>query len=389
MSTPAANVVKIDWKQVCPWMILFQTIGLAFHLRQIFVGLVAAGLIALAQWYIQGVALPYANLPCDLTHQLWSRWPLAPLVDLVSPIWVAGCVVSLSDANSTPGPVLIWSGLTWYGLARCCLLVTWTLLIGGLAGGILSRRAAFQFAREESVSLWQTTQFVLKRAIDYLSAPILPLCGVIAIGLCGLLAGWLANGIPNATSGLAAIWIVPWAFGVLAACLLFTVFAGWPMMVAAVSVNAGDGFDALSRGFGFVLDRWRYYAWCTLLMIAYGNLAIFIILTALSWGDSLASESISLGLGTQPHAAWTLTAENNPWYWTISLLLTGFAYSYFWSGMTLIYVLLRKSLDNAELTDIFVDAGTAEEDDLGALLNKNPPSEPPTLLPIIDLPAGR
>jgi hypothetical protein len=387
MSTPAANVVKIDWKQVCPWTILFQAFGLALHVRQIFVGVIAAGLIAGAEYLIQGSALPYANLNPDLSQQYFSQWPLAPLMDLMYPLECA--TYNAEPSVSGVRPFFAYVGMNWYGLGRCCLLLAWTLLVGGLAGGILCRRAAFEFAREESVSLWQTTRFVLKRAVDYLSAPALPICGVFAIVLVGLLCGWLMRAIAISGIDLAAMWIFPLAFGILAACLSFAIFAGWPMMVAAVSINGGDGFDALSRGFGFVIDRWRYYAWCTLLLILYGNVTLYILLTFIHWGDLLASESIFLGLGSQPHAnVWTFTSAESPWRWPLSLLLTGYAYSFFWSGMTLTYLLLRKSLDNAELNDVYLDEATVDPDGLGSLVTKPPTSEPPTLLPIIDLPTG-
>jgi hypothetical protein len=391
MSTPAANVVKIDWKQVCPWTILFQAFGLALHVRQIFVGVIAAGLIAGAQYFIQGAALPYANLKLDLSQQYFSQWPLAPLMDLMYPLNCASCNTEsgLSVGLGVDQPVFVYQGLNWFGLGRCCFLLAWTLLVGGLAGGIMCRRAAFEFAREESVSLWQTTRFVLKRAVYYLSAPALPLCGVFAIGVAGLLAGWLARAMPISGVDPVVIWIIPLAFGILAACLSFAIFAGWPMMVAAVSINGGDGFDALSRGFGFVIDRWRYYAWCTLLLVLYGNVTIYILLTLIHWGDLLASESIFLGLGSRPHAdAWTFTSAESPWRWPLSLLLTGYAYSFFWSGMTLTYLLLRKSLDNAELNDVYLDEATVDPDGLGSLVTRPPTQEPLTLLPIIDLPTG-
>jgi hypothetical protein len=82
MSTPATHVVKVDWKQVFPWLILFQTFGLSFHVRQVFVGMVAALLITLGKWLILGIsweslfALPYFGV------EYCSLWPLAPFQDL-------------------------------------------------------------------------------------------------------------------------------------------------------------------------------------------------------------------------------------------------------------------------------------------------------------------
>lgn len=384
MSTPATHVVKVDWKQVFPWMILFQTFGLSLHVRQIFVGIVAALLIAAGKWLILGREWTHALPLPPLGGPYYSLWPLAPLEDLaISITWLRQAISLLQ------GPLIVVSTPSLSELTRLVLMFLWTVVVGGLAGGILSRRAAIEFAKEESASLWQTTRYVWKRAIDYVSAPLLPMCGVAVIGTCCLVMGLVVQMVPYSENVLAFIWIGPLLCGILMVCLTVAVFAGWPMMVAAVSINGGDGFDALSRGFGFVLDRWRYFAWCVFLHFLYGNIVMRIVLLAIFWGNVLAGGMVATGLGRQPFDGGPITSSISPWLWLVSLFSMGFAYSFFWSGMTLTYLLLRKSLDNAELTDVYIDESSADPDGLTALLNKNPPTDPPTLLPIIDLPTGR
>lgn len=381
MSLPVTHVVKVSWKQILPWLILWQSFGLALHVRQVLVGSLAAFAIAVPHWYLLGESMPYVHLQPSPTNIQGVLWPLAPVMDLLAPL--------MQTAETTESGLVAIP--TWTTVGKGVFLTLWTLLIGGLAGGVLARRAAFEFAREESTGLWKTSRFVFGRAADYLSAPLLPLAAVVFIGVCGMLSGWFAGLIGRAISLesgiLTAIWILPLVCGVFAACLSLAIIAGWPMMVAAVSVNGGDGFDALSRGFGCVLDRWRYYAFCTLFLLLYGNVALFMTLVVLNWGEALTNSSIALGLGALPHPAWTLDSALNPWHCFLSILFTGFAYSFFWSGMTLTYLLLRKSLDDAELDSIYLDDPVDDSDGLAALLKKNPvPEQAPTLLPIIDLP---
>lgn len=388
MSTPPANVVKIDWKHVAPWTALFQTFGLALHVRQVFVGTIAALLIAAPQWNLlddAGKAFTLAINTNRLTFADSATWTMAPLLDLIRPLFsFTSSEVTVPDLTTSDQSV------PWSAQAVRLGLMIWTFIIGGLAGGILVRRAGIEFTREESLSLRATIRYVLKRSFDYISAPLLPFCGVLAIGLMGVALGLLFRLIPGSIHVLAATWIVPLTCGVLAATLLFAVIAGWAMMVSAISINSGDGFDALSRGFGCVLDRWRYYAFCVAILLGYGYVALFIVLKLLEWGHEFAVTALIMGLGQLGATINTPGPMHETWNLFISLLLRGLAYSFFWSGMMLTYLLLRKSLDNAELNSIYVDEPENSPDGLAALRQKNPvPEAMPTLLPIIELPNSR
>lgn len=374
MATPVAEVVKINWKQVCPWLALFRTFGMALHVRQIFVGAVAAGLISLGQWCLIGSHVPrfYPEISV-LPGNFQSIW--APLLDVVWPLFprsIERGILSVSQAFAA------------------IALVAWALVIGGLAGGILCRRAAFEFAREESLSLRDATRYVWSRSLDYLSAPALPLSMVFVMGLLLALAGWIAGSGPAGSVIVAALWLLVLAGLLAMAVLLVASLAGWPMMVAAVSINGGDGFDALSRGFGFVIDRWRYYAWCAIVMTVYGSLGVLLIYGAVQLVAYLSNCTFHLGAGPDTRIPQLLPA--GVFFHGISLLIAGLGYSYFWSSMTIIYLVLRKSVDNAQLQDIYVEgasptASPTASPEMEALLN--PQASPgPTLLPIIDPPQG-
>ncbi len=370
MAIPVTDVVKVNWKQVFPWLVLFRTFGLALHARQILVGAIAAGLIAFGHWIVLGSDALRIGPSITMLPENALVWPGAPWIDVIWP---------LLPFSSDFGTV------SWWRYARVVVALTWGLAVGGLAGGILVRRAAFEFAREESLSLTEAIRFVWKRGFDYLSAPALPLSIVLVIGLLLTLGGWMATALPGGPYLVSAIWGLIFLGGFVMAVMLTAVLVGWPMMVSAVSINGGDGFDALSRGFGFVIDRWRYYAWCLGVMTAYGSIGYLLCFAAIQGADYLIQSSFALGAGQS--ASPQLPQLPLPGFWSICLNLatTGLAYSYFWSSMTVIYLVLRKSVDNAELDAIFVDGGPHGADDLQALLNPTV-AAPPTLLPIIDSP---
>ncbi len=378
MTTPVAQVVKVNWKLVFPWLALFRALGLALHVRQVLVGVVAALLIALGEKLIGGIAFP-TNSPAIALHPSLVSWVWLPWVDLLFPLappWLFGTAGFAGRPRAE----------SWF-LFQSVLRFVWVLVVGGLAGGILVRRAGMEFAREESVGALATVRFVLRRAIDYLSAPALPLAVVGTLGGLLWLAGLLAHVIPGGDYLLSAVWGLVLIAGILMAVLLIAVVLGWPMMIAAVSLNGGDGFDSLSRGFGFVLDRWRYFAWCIAIMTVYGLVSQLLVLSVLHCGEFLAGAS--LGWHTQNWKRGDLPqiVPAAVWPFVFGILFRGFAYSFFWSSMAIIYLVLRQSLDNAELHDVYVEGSPQDADALQGLINPSPPESPlPTLLPIINQP---
>lgn len=83
------------------------------------------------------------------------------------------------------------------------------------------------------------------------------------------------------------------------------------------------------------------------------------------------------------------------WLGLAFLLVLGFGYSYFWTASTIIYLLLRKSVDSAELDEVYM-----EEDDFDATVPASPaptappaastpaPARPATTLPVVEAPAA-
>lgn len=385
MATPVSEVVKVNWNQVFPWVALFRTLGLTLHVRQVFVGIIAAGLIALGQSLMLGSPFPRAGIflssffPAEFFGSAWT-----PLVDQLWPLEVRHALAARAESG-----VILFSAPTVWQLALLLITMAWGLIVGSLAGGILVRRTAFEFAREESLSLTAATRFVGQRVWDYLTAPALPLSAALGLGFLLILAGWTARWLPGGGYLVSAAWCVVYLCGIAMAILLLAVLAAWPMMIAAVSINGGDGFDALSRGFGFVLDRWRYYAWCVLVMSLYGGVCVILIWVAKQCGEVLILSSFQQGAGltsTELHPLPQLLPIGG-WDICLSLIGSGLAYSFFWSNMTVIYLVLRKSVDNANMDDIYVEGATQGSDELQALLNPQVPAAEPTLLPIIDPPA--
>ena len=61
------------------------------------------------------------------------------------------------------------------------------------------------------------------------------------------------------------------------------------------------------------------------------------------------------------------------WLWALFLLMLGFGYSYFWSASTIIYMLMRRNVDAAEMDEVYLE----EDEDEGALRRAVDAAAPP------------
>jgi hypothetical protein len=49
------------------------------------------------------------------------------------------------------------------------------------------------------------------------------------------------------------------------------------------------------------------------------------------------------------------------WLYLMFLLIIGFAYSYFWSASTMIYLLMRRKVDDTEMDEVYLEEEDSEE----------------------------
>src|SRR5262249_14133271 len=49
------------------------------------------------------------------------------------------------------------------------------------------------------------------------------------------------------------------------------------------------------------------------------------------------------------------------WLYVVFLMVIGFGYSYFWSASTIIYLLMRRKVDDTEMDEVYVEEDEGEE----------------------------
>jgi hypothetical protein len=342
---------------------------------------------------------------------------LEPLVKLLVP------VVKVFDKDVSP--------LTRVYLLLCVL---WSLACWAFFAGVITRIAAVQLSGKDRIGLGQAVAFVSKRYLSYLLSPIVPL------GMIGFAAVVLALlGLPTLVpfiGDLVYVILVPLGLlgGFFMAALLVGLI-GYPLMYTTLSVEGSDTFDALSRAYNYVMQApWQYLWYCGIATL-YGAAVTFVVvfLASLSvylgkWAISQtpfnehfnqrpdylfmhAPESLGwkqlllhgtdLELKVEKDGHAYKLVDKNPaeaeryrktlaWYnhagayfttfWlsVLFMFMLGFSYSFFWSAMAVVYLLMRRHVDEVDLDEIYLED---EGDDLPPAPLVTVPAPTPTPAP--------
>jgi hypothetical protein len=261
----------------------------------------------------------------------------------------------------------------------------WNLVVWSLFAGAICRIAAVQFARDQQIGIRRALVFSATRLIGYLSAPLLPLVGVAILWALCVIGGWIGRipgGVGEAVLGI--LWGLELLFGFMMAVVLSGVAVGWPLMFATISVEGTDGFDGLSRAYNYVFERPLYLLWQSIVTMFYGSMMIFFVwliaqvLTHLAvWGVSwgmgsdatvafvAGSPEIVAPAGTVPpgaSAAWGAQIARG-WMCLLGVIVVAFVHTFFWSSATIVYFVLRHSVDANDFDEVFVEE-VEEHDEL-------------------------
>ncbi|MFL5245781.1 MAG: hypothetical protein ACJ8FY_27220 [Gemmataceae bacterium] len=311
------------------------------------------------------------------------------------------------------------------------LVLLWTAATWALFGGAITRMAAVQIARQEKIGMREALRYTVARYLHYLSAPVFPLI-LVAVLLIIMIVFGLFGMIP--ILGDIFVYGIFWPIIVLlglgmAVALIGLV--GWPMMSATISTEGTDSWEAVSRSYSYVFQAPWHFAWYCLVALAYGAVVVFFVgfvgsLTvdlarwgvrqtpfvetarrdpsflfvyaprSFQWRELLLREAknsqgtnLVSSNGTINEDAYNLflTGPNDMSWWNkvgavlvsgfwlnlIFLLIIGFGYSYFWSSSTIIYMLMRRKVDDADLDEVYM-----EEDDQLEPPSYSAPSAPAT-----------
>jgi len=255
--------------------------------------------------------------------------------------------------------------------------IGWFVLVWSIFGTAITRHVALKLVGEDAPGLFGAIWYGTRKWLSSFNAVAFVLLGMVSLSVPGALLGLLMR----SDWGLAvagAVWPLVLLGAVVLAILAIGLAAGWPLMVAAVGVERGDSFQAISTSFSYLYQRPLHYAF-------YGLIALLVALPALAaagvFADAtgtLAMWATSFGMGHDRTATVMMameginaagpSAQAAPWgaqaiaFWMRGLqwLLSSFGWGYFWAIATAGYLLLRHDVDGTEFDEVVLEEPAGE-----------------------------
>lgn len=380
MADQLARLTGISWRHFVRWFVLGRVFRLAIQARTLFLASSGVLLTIFGWWLLAQVFAgtddvelkdyllkSYESCPwSDRSETSWSSFPFKPRE--------TGGEMGRAPVSTIADP---WSRLvrpvaqlfnisrTFTGALFLFLATVWAAKVWGLFGGAITRSALVQLTREEPASLGSVLRHATKRWLSYFAAPLLPLGGVFLVTLALLFLGLFMRW-SILFAGIA--WPLALIGGIVMAVLMVGLMFAWPLMNAAVSAEGSDSFDALSRSYSYVYQRPLHYLFYAaaaailgslglMLVGMFANLAQWFTAWSVSWGSGAKLMNDVLYAQTQgyaEHDRWGMSMLNF-WSGCVRLIVIGYAFSFFWTAVSAIYLLLRHDTDGAEIGEIHFD----------------------------------
>ncbi len=340
MAEEQAPLREVQWRQVCPWLVLFRAFGIAMDLKKLLLGALgvlamSAGWSALAGIFNYAAKDTVAQQVAEVQHWPWEsdQWPAHKVSgnersrELL--IELENAQVSLTEADQrtmesrfgakrgvaildefveSPLGTLGQLARNWrfvlrpvielkrpfqhifehgFGFVPAVFALAcglWAVVVWAIFGGAITRIAAVQFARDEKIGLMDALRFSTSKFLSYAGAPVIPLFFVAFFTLLCMAGGFISwlfalVGLP----GLGAIfsgslWVLPLLAGFAMTMILLLWSIGWPLMLSTISAEGSDSFDALSRSYAYAFQRPWHYLFYAVAATIYGSLCSFVVL---------------------------------------------------------------------------------------------------------------
>lgn len=373
------TVDSIRWHRVLPWLHLLRAMQLCCRVRQVLLAMLAMLLLA---WGVQSLT---PMLFRDAKPDQFVFWKLMEHsgphddgVPFVSSFWKQSLmwIVRPWETVTAPAARLFETGNSWTSVAAAWTNLLWSLLVWAIFGGAITRIAAMRFARDESVSICAALKFSARSWQSYIYGPLLPMLVVGILALVGGSVGWMQRWWGPGTAFLEYLGFLPLLCGLVMALLLGLMTLSWPLMVAAISVEGSDGFDGLSRAFGYVMNRPWYFAFLVWLALLIGAATHWIVQLVKGLAIHLAGWSCGVTI-ISDFGIWRSVAEHA----ALAVMV-----SYFWSATTVIYFLLRQSDDGTPLDEVYIPGPPPKPEPLplvGVAASQQPVIERPATEPAV------
>lgn len=248
---------------------------------------------------------------------------------------------------------------SWTQRGMVCLWFVSMLLVWSFFGGMICRTVALRLTADESESLGELWTFMKTRGTGFASSIVIVTLGI----LCCLMPIWfigLMFKVPVLDYLVALFFPVVLLFGLFAMILLIGLWFGWPLLFSAVATEGTDGFDSVSRMFSYLYQRPLHYLLYWIVAGLLGFLG-YVLLSIFFKGTVFLATQIGGFPERLDDAVGSIPLNLIQTWSNLSLLiLLAYAFSWFLTSGTAIYLLLRRSVDATPFDEVHRQGAAAE-----------------------------
>ncbi|MCG8586178.1 MAG: hypothetical protein MI757_15835 [Pirellulales bacterium] len=397
MSTDSSFGPSGEIRQRMPWLIIARSVSVALDYRMILFAAVAL-VATVAGWRLldsvfsgsedstlREVWAPNTDVfdsdgnrvmeddePVEAPDRAWpwedqsiARNPDARVALIDSSWWLGTPLVRVWQWLTMPAFFMFRPETGFAGFVCLLLSVIWTVIVWGLFAGAISRYAAVALTTEERLGLGQMFWQARARWVSYVSAPMIPIVAALLFAIPMLIGGWILK-IPQVGPFVIGLFfILALIGGLVMAVTLIPAFFGWPFMWSTISTEGSDAMDGCSRCYSYVWQRPLHLICYLLLAGLLSWISLWIVFLLVSSIETFSVWAVSLGAGDElmtkfqggdmENLASAGSSLFNFWIGALHLVVPAYAFAFFFTAMTAIYLLLRYHVDAAELDEVFLE----------------------------------
>lgn len=258
------------------------------------------------------------------------------------------------------GPIAMWE---MYGFATMFFGVPMFAVLL-IASGAIARSAACEFAQGVHIAWPRALGFAIGRWDALAGAVLGPLGFVVVIIAAVSLGGLALLSLPGLSLVGAVLYPIALVAGLLAAVTLLGYALFWPLLVPAVACEATDGWDATQRASHYLLHRPLTLVVSVAIASVVGIVAVGVADLVMDASVGLTTWAASLLTGQRADAVIAGTATGGLdgaaatiigfWNALPGLLVGAYAMSVFFSGSTILYLVMREAVDGQHRSEIWM-----------------------------------
>jgi len=256
-------------------------------------------------------------------------------------------------------------------------LAALTLPLWALIGGAVCRMAACDTAMGVHVSMRDALRFGATRWRHFLWALVAPVVLLATLAAVMWVLGLLLLRLPVLDVVGGAIYGLLLLLGLIAALVGVVFVFAQALLMPAVAADGADAIDACQRAAAYALGRPGRFAAYALVLIVSGTLAyaalaygvgLAINITAVWTGAALRDPPLTYAVsplfgvfGERPEVAGTASLAAGligMWERALVAVLAAFVLSFYFTGSTTLYLLMRRVNDEQDVEEIWTPAPT-------------------------------